>query len=65
MDWESVYTMFTLFAIGIGCYACFVPETQFRFTINYAIFVYLLGIVMSYFQARNIKKHKEDEEWLS
>ena len=61
MDWESVYTMFTLF----GCYACFVPESQFRFTLNYAIGVYILGIVMSYFQARNIKKHKEDEEWLN
>ena len=62
MDWETIYTIFTLIAIGIGCYACFVPEAWFKTAINCAIFTYVFGIVFSYFYAQN---HKEDEEWLS
>lgn len=62
MDWESVYTIFTLIAIVIGCFACFVSDTWFRFTLNCGIFTYVLGIVASYFYAQN---YKEDKEWLS
>lgn len=56
MDWETIYTIFTLIAIGLGCWSCFVPKSDFGFAINSAILLYFCGIVVSYDIAH--RKHK-------
>lgn len=50
MSWEYIYTLFTVVAISIGCYACF-AETKSIVAFS-GLAVYICGVIMSYYVAK-------------
>ena len=62
IEWETVYTIVTLLAIIIGCYACFVPDYDRFGYLMIAGAVYFAGILISYFVWFNNKYIQKDSE---